>query len=336
MNSFVSRFAPLLLVVLATNSWQSLLAQAPAPRRILTADEQRRQEESIAKMQKAVDALERKDPADGLLAKLRARIPRKNGLPLLLAHKSFEGFILDDENLERELWEMIRPNALLARQIIPLRRELMEAIARTRPFDWSKPGKIGEKSEEDFARDRVGEAEGARHRVEQLIGSLAYANDVRTARLFAFLLWESGENRVEDDYSVYCLRHGVLYRFDDLIRNGVLDVETKPRNESEWRAWWLKNQWQWGWSYEIDPITNTDVFPVPTLAPTSPNPATPTPPPPAVSTPPPTHSPKPSTPSASAPAAVPATPSKHSPLLYATIGGAALLLGIVIFLRRKK
>ena len=341
MNALSSRIALLLVMVLASTFFPSLRAQAPASTKILTEEQQQRYVEQQVKTQKAVDALEKKDPVDDLALRLRTKIRWQQGQPPLPAQKMFEGFILDDESLERDLWEMIRPNALLARQIIPLNQELKEAEARAPapiPFLLRTKSYVFGETEVDQVTIKIGQAELAKRRVETLIGSLRYTNDVRTARLFGFLLWEPGEYRVEEDYGVSCLRDTACNSLYHLVINGVLDVDKKYPTEAEWRAWWLENKWKWGWSYEIDPITNTKIFPATKLsAGVFPQEApTPAPPPPQIPIPAVTPATKLSSPVPQPPPEPSTQASNDRVIFYVITGATALLLALLISLRRKK
>lgn len=129
---------------------------------------------------------------------------------------------------------------------------------------------------ERIGRER-GRAKKAQERVTYIAGKLMFNRDIRSVRLLAFLPGEPGEAVRDLDVTHTCLRsfaHGLL---EDLSRAGVLDTEKRPQFEWDWRQWWLSNRWKWGWSYEIDPITDAGIFPAPTESGFKPAPARRTP-----------------------------------------------------------
>lgn len=292
-----------------------------------------------------IEALRRREAAanppglrDELRARIRTRTFWKAGDPPLKPKKSFEGFVLDDENLEREIFEAIQADALLARKLVPLRREKAEIekrILALPPIDRTKPyiagTRRGPEIEMDALNVKYAEALAAEHRVESIVYDLTRNMDVRNIRVFACLLWEPGEYTTDNgDAGHQCLRESMRGRIGEYVTFGVLDLEKRPRSEVEWREWWLNNRWKWGWSYEVEPIIDTKEFPTPEESGFAPKAAAPPPPPPlepASPIPPPVPPPV---------VADRAQPKDGNLLAYLIAGGVALVLAAIVYLAKSR
>lgn len=277
---------------------------------------------------------------DDAYRKIRALVTWKYGEPRPEPHTAFEGAVLNDEKLEREIFEAIKANALIARKIIPLRIEVDGAAKRVLampPIDTTKPyhtGRRGPEIEYDLIQKQLGQAMEAENRVARIMAALSNNLDVRNVRLYACLLWEPGEYIVEGDVGHGCLRHSAWNRLGDCLLTGVLNIADKPQNDAAWRTWWLENRWQWGWSYEIEPITSTEIFSVPSESGFVPRQDPPKPEPaPAPPTPAPQRQPAPSS---AAPAVVPTEEQHDNTLLYSTLGVVIFVFAAMLYKRGKQ